>query len=68
MPGSKHFEPDRKEAGQWVAEADSLYAHKVKEAGLYGKAFFGHKRTRSENWILERLWKEAVKEANPYAR
>lgn len=60
----KFFEPDRKAYRESTLQvADSLYVEKVKKAGLYGKAFFGHKRTRSENWLLEKYWNEAVKEA-----
>lgn len=60
----RFFEPDRKAHRESTLQiADSLYVEKVKKAGLYGKAFFGHKRTRSENWLLEKYWNEAVKEA-----
>lgn len=40
---------------------DSKYERLVALAGLYGKAFFGHKATRRERAILNRLWKEAQK-------
>lgn len=60
----KFFTPDRQAHEPSVVQiADKIYVDKVKLNSLYGKAFFGHKRSRSENWLLERLWNEAVKEA-----
>ena len=39
--------------------ADKIYHDLVAKAGLYGKAFFGHKATRREKKTLERFWKRA---------
>lgn len=40
--------------------ADEIYEDLVKKAGLYGKAFFGHRATRQEKRRLEKLHKQAL--------
>jgi hypothetical protein len=41
---------------------DELYEQYVKKAGLFGKAFYGHKRTRRETRKLRYLHFLAVRE------
>jgi len=41
------------------ANPDQVYEKLVSVVGLYGQTFFGHKRTRTEGIILERLWQVA---------
>lgn len=41
--------------------ADQLYAGLVAKAGLFEKAFYGHKKTRKEAKRLDYLWKLARK-------
>ena len=41
--------------------ADEIYIHLVSKAGLFGKAFFGHRKTKREARQLNRLWKLAQK-------
>ncbi len=41
--------------------ADEIYIHLVSRAGLFGKAFFGHRTTKREARQLNRLWKLAQK-------
>jgi hypothetical protein len=43
--------------------ADELYHKMVSKEGLYGKAFFGHKKSKSEARRLEYLWRRAQKMA-----
>lgn len=45
--------------------ADQIYADLVSRAGLYGKAFFGHKASKAERRELNRLWERALRLANP---
>jgi len=39
--------------------AEQLYQRFVSEAGLFGKAFFGHRKTRKEARKLRYLWVKA---------
>lgn len=41
------------------ASFDMIYSQLVKEAGLYGQAFFGHKATHAQKKKLEKLSKRA---------
>lgn len=43
---------------------DQLYEKKVKEAGLYGKAFFGHKKSKKESRKLRSFYDQAKREVN----
>lgn len=45
------------------AKADQFYEKMVAKEGLYGKAFFGHRRTKAESRRLSHLWKRAMKMA-----
>lgn len=40
--------------------AEQLYQRFVSEAGLFGKAFFGHRKSRAEARKLHGLWNRAV--------
>lgn len=40
-------------------EADEIYIKLVSKAGLFGKAFFGHRKTKKESRQLNHLWKLA---------
>lgn len=40
--------------------ADIIYERLVAWAGLYGKAFFGHKATKEERKTLNILWKASL--------
>ena len=42
-------------------EVDEIYIKLVSKAGLFGKAFFGHRKTKREARQLNRLWKLAQK-------
>jgi hypothetical protein len=41
--------------------ADEIYRKLVSKEGLFGKAFFGHKKTKQESRRLNYLWKRAMK-------
>ena len=41
--------------------ADEIYKQLVSKEGLFGKAFFGHKKTKQEARRLNYLWKRAQK-------
>jgi len=43
------------------ATAEEIYEQLVKAAGMYGKAFFGHKTTKQEQKKLASLWKMALR-------
>src|SRR6266550_9456974 len=43
--------------------ADVKYHELVKKAGLFGKAFYGERKTRQESRKLAYLWKVAMKYA-----
>lgn len=45
------------------AKADQAYEQMVAKEGLYGKAFFGHRKTKAEARRLNHLWKRAMKMA-----
>lgn len=40
--------------------AEAIYQQLVSEAGLFGKAFFGHKKTAKERRKLSSLWHKAI--------
>lgn len=42
--------------------ADERYMQLVKENGLFGKAFFGHRKTKQEARKLNSLWKQVMHE------
>lgn len=48
-----------------VTNADSIYQHLCALAGMYGKAFFGHAKTRRERDALTALWRRAFSIAHP---
>lgn len=51
-----------KEVGEKAVRcADWIYQLLVGDAGLFGKAFFGHRKTPAERSKLARLWKRAVR-------
>lgn len=41
--------------------ADEVYTVLVEQAGLYGKAFFGHRKSRAETKALAKLWARSRK-------
>jgi hypothetical protein len=51
-----------------IVRADEIYRKLVGHEGLFGKAFFGHRRTRAEARRLEHLWRRARKQAETEAR
>lgn len=48
---------------QKVADADNLYESLVRNAGLYGQAFFGHATSAKEQSTLDWCWIHAQKKA-----
>jgi hypothetical protein len=46
----------------YTQEVDIRYETLVKRAGLYGKAFFGHKASRKERKMLNKLYSRAQRE------
>lgn len=46
---------------------DQIYQILAGDAGLFGKAFFGHRATRSERAKLRRLWARAQRIAKEAA-
>ena len=54
---------DEKTAVATIVRADVIYRKLVSTEGLFGKAFFGHRRTRAEARRLEHLWRRARKMA-----
>ena len=54
------FPTDEKNTGR----ADEIYMDLVKKAGLFGQAFYGHKKTRAQARKINHLWVIAMKEAN----
>lgn len=42
--------------------AEMIYQRLVSDAGLFGKAFFGHKKSRAEARKLRSLWHKAIME------
>lgn len=43
---------------------DEIYTELVKKDGLFGQAFFGHKKTRKQARRLRYLWAKAQKMAS----
>jgi len=44
-----------------TARADEIYRLLVSKEGLFGKAFFGHKKSKKESKRLSYLWKRSMK-------
>ncbi len=60
MKGTRKHHPDLR---QQIADADNLYEQYVRDAGLFGQAFFGHATTDDEQRTLDWCWLRAEKEA-----
>jgi hypothetical protein len=54
--------PTQVKGGEYLTKADAIYGDLVSRAGLYGKAFFGHKTTKAERSKLDQLWRYAQKQ------
>ena len=50
-----------KELKEYGFSNDRIYETEVGFIGLYGKAFFGHKKTKNESQKLRRLWNRILK-------